>query len=131
MGHCIAQGRFTQDEYEAVRARLDELLSGFGARIDATYMCPHHPDVTGDCECRKPGTLLYRQAAEDFALDFANCWFVGDNLRDVQPSRELGGRGILVPTDETPREVLGEARRDYEVVRTLDAAVRRIVESVG
>ena len=32
----------------------------------AHYFCPHHPDITGPCECRKPGTLLYRQAAERF-----------------------------------------------------------------
>jgi len=127
----IARGLIDEADYDAVRERIDELLGSYGANIDATYMCPHHPDVTGECECRKPGTLLYRQAAEDFALDFANCWYVGDNLRDVQPSRELGGRGILVPTDETPREALGEARRDFEVLRSLDAAVRRIVESAG
>jgi D-glycero-D-manno-heptose 1,7-bisphosphate phosphatase len=127
----IARGRLTFEEYEAVRERMELLLAGYGARIDATYMCPHHPDVTGECECRKPGTLLYRQAAEDFALDFDQCWYVGDKLRDIQPSRELGGRGILVPGDDTPRESLEEARRDFELHRSLDAAVRRIVESVG
>ncbi|MEK7403164.1 MAG: HAD family hydrolase [Gemmatimonadota bacterium] len=127
----IARGIFGEQDYEAVRGRIDDLLLGYGAHIDATYMCPHHPDITGDCECRKPGTLLYRQAAEDFGLDFARSWYVGDKLRDLFPSRELGGRGILVPTEETPRESFAEARRDFEVARSLDAAVRRIVESVG
>jgi D-glycero-D-manno-heptose 1,7-bisphosphate phosphatase len=127
----IAQGRVTLEEYEAVRERMELLLSGYGAHIDATYMCPHHPDITGECECRKPGTLLYRQAADDFALDFDACWFVGDKLRDIEPSRELGGRGILVPTEDTPRESLARARTDFEVLRTLDAAVKRIVESAG
>lgn len=125
----VARGYVTTEEYDAVRARLDDLLTSFGAHVDATYMCPHHPDITGDCECRKPGTLLFRQAAEDFALTFANCWYVGDKLRDIIPARELGGRGILVPTDETPRDSLATARRDFEVIRSLDAAVRRIVES--
>ena len=125
------RGYFTTQDYDAVHDRLDDLLAGFGAHIDATYMCPHHPDLTGECECRKPGTLLYRQAGEDFDLDFASCWYVGDRLHDLVPSRDLGGRGILVPTEETPRESLATARRDFEVARSLDAAVRRIVESVG
>jgi histidinol-phosphate phosphatase family protein len=127
----IARGYFTIDDYEAVRGRVDELLGAYGARIDATYMCPHHPDVSGECECRKPGTLLYRQAADDLGIDLAASWYVGDKLRDVQPARALGGRGILVPNDETPRESLAEARRDFEIARTLDAAVTRIVESAG
>ncbi len=127
----IARERLTFEDYEAVRLRMEELLAGYGARIDATYMCPHHPDITGECECRKPGTLLYRQAAEDFGLDFDTCWYVGDKLSDVQPSRELGGRGILVPTEETSRESVEEARRDFEVLRSLDAAVKRIVLSAG
>lgn len=127
----IARDLLTYDDYEAVRERMEDLLAGYGARIDATYMCPHHPDVDGECECRKPGTLLYRQAAEDFGLDFEQCWYVGDKLRDVQPAKELGGRGILVPSDDTPRESLEVARRDFELHRSLDAAVRRIVESAG
>lgn len=127
----IGRGYFTMDDYEAVRARLDDLLAGYGAHIDATYMCPHNPDTDGECECRKPGTLLYRQAAEEFGIDLAASWYVGDKMRDVTPARELGGRGILVPNDETPRESLAEARRDFELARSLDAAVTRIVESAG
>ena len=127
----IARGMFTEIDYEAVRERMDDLLAGYGASVDATYMCPHHPDVTGDCECRKPGTLLYRQAADDFALTLGECWYVGDNLRDVQPSKELGGRGILIPTNETPRQSLATARVQFEVVGSLDAAVKRIVQSRG
>ena len=53
----------------AVRKRIDELLAADGARIDASYHCPHHPDVTGPCECRKPGTLLFDRAIADLTLD--------------------------------------------------------------
>ena len=127
----IGRGYFTMDDYEAVRARLDDLLAAYNAWIDATYMCPHNPDTDGECECRKPGTLLYRQAADDWGIDLAASWYVGDKMRDVTPARELGGRGILVPNDETPRESLADARRDFELARSLDAAVTRIVESAG
>src|SRR5574338_106156 len=52
----IAQGLLTEAQYEATRQRLDALLAERGARIDASYHCPHHPSVSGSCDCRKPAT---------------------------------------------------------------------------
>lgn len=125
----IARGLFTEADYERVRERVASLLADSGARIDASYMCPHHPDFTGPCECRKPGTLLFRRAAEQLGLDLAGSWYVGDKLRDVTPAGALGGRGILVPNDETPRDEIESARRDLTVAATLDEAVGRVIES--
>lgn len=125
----IGRGYFTPEDYERVRARLDALLSSYGAHLDASYACPHHPDITGPCECRKPGTLLYRQAADALGLDVTRSWYIGDHLRDVQPALELGGFGILVPWDDTSAQEVKLARREFSVARSLDEAVRRIIES--
>lgn len=125
----IGRRLFSDTEYAQVRARLDELLAREGARVDATYTCPHHPDFTGACDCRKPGTLLFRQAASDLALDVGRSYFVGDKLRDVSPARELGGTGILVPSPDTSADDLAAARRDFAVAASLDEAVGRIIES--
>ena len=92
----IARGLLTEAEYQAVAAQMEALLEAEGVRLDATYMCPHHPDVTGPCQCRKPGTLHYRMAAERFGLVLADCWWVGDRPTDVEPAAALGGRGILL-----------------------------------
>ena len=92
----IARGLFDEKAYEATRVRLDGLLADLGARLDAQYHCPHHPELSGPCECRKPGPLLYRRAAEDLAIDLTASGWVGDRLRDVQPAAALGGRGIVL-----------------------------------
>ena len=92
----IARGLFDEDAYEATRIRLDRLLADQGARLDAQYHCPHHPELSGPCECRKPGLLLYRRAAEDLGIDLPASWWVGDRSRDVQPATALGGRGIVL-----------------------------------
>jgi histidinol-phosphate phosphatase family protein len=92
----IARGLLDEAAYQATRARLDRLLADEGARLDAQYHCPHHPDITGPCDCRKPGLLLYRRAALDLALDLAASWWVGDRPHDVEPAAALGGRGILI-----------------------------------
>ncbi|HJQ22042.1 MAG TPA: HAD family hydrolase [Gemmatimonadaceae bacterium] len=125
----IARGLFTMAEYERVHARFIDLLAADGGTIDATYMCPHHPDFTGICECRKPGTLLFRRAAYDFDLDVTASWYVGDKLRDVLPAGELHGHGILIPNSETTDDQIATARAEFEVAASLDEACRRIIES--
>ena len=119
----IARGLMTQADYDAVRARLDALLQAAGARIDATYVCTHHPDYTGPCECRKPGTFLYRQAAAQHALDLAGSTYIGDRWRDVAPALELGGRGILIDGPWTPLDDVRRAEQRFEVVASLADAV--------
>jgi D-glycero-D-manno-heptose 1,7-bisphosphate phosphatase len=125
----IARGLLTHDDYAAVRARLDELLAAESARIDASYACPHHPDFTGVCDCRKPATLLYRQAAADHAIDLTRSTFVGDRWRDVAPALELGGRGILIAGPSTPADELERARADVEVASSLEDAVERLLRA--
>lgn len=124
----ISRGYFTQTDYERVRARMEQLLAVAGARVDADYMCPHHPDYTGPCECRKPGTLLFRQAATEHGLDAAASWYIGDKLRDVLPARELGGRGILVPNQETEPADVELARKEFQVAASLHEAVGVVME---
>jgi D-glycero-D-manno-heptose 1,7-bisphosphate phosphatase len=127
----IARGYFSADEYEAVRRGLDALLAAAGARIDASYMCPHHPDVGGPCDCRKPGLKLYRQAIAEHGLDPAQSLFVGDRMRDVTPASAFGGLGILIDAESTPADDRDQARRTGIVtVRSLAEAVERFLATL-
>jgi D,D-heptose 1,7-bisphosphate phosphatase len=119
----IARGKLTIADYSAVQGRLSDLLSTQGARFDAAYYCPHHPDFTGPCECRKPGTLLFRQAAAARGIDFPSSFFIGDRLSDVEPARTLGGRGILVETGEGATHAAAARELGLTVVADLGAAV--------
>lgn len=106
----IAQGLLTEADYEATRARLDELMRSSGARIDASFHCPHYPAISGPCDCRKPGTLLYERAVARFEIDATRSLFVGDRFRDVEPGLRFGGLARLVPSASTPDEDLQQAR---------------------
>ncbi len=94
----MARGLVSRHEYQIAERRVDELLQAEGAKLDAHYFCPHLPELTGPCDCRKPGVLLYRQAAEQFKINLGASWWIGDRLRDVLPAETLHGRGILVLT---------------------------------
>src|SRR5437763_1025426 len=49
---AIGRGWLTLDQLSAIHEKLHRSLRRFGARIDAIYHCPHHPD--DGCACRKP-----------------------------------------------------------------------------
>ncbi|HWZ58709.1 MAG TPA: HAD family hydrolase [Gemmatimonadaceae bacterium] len=125
----IARGYITAAQYDAVRARLDALLCAAGAPVDGTYHCPHHPDVDGPCDCRKPGTGLYRQAIADLELDAGRTAFVGDRWSDMAAARVFGGLGLLVPSPDTPPADLASATAASLVAATLADAADRIIEA--
>jgi D-glycero-D-manno-heptose 1,7-bisphosphate phosphatase len=92
----IARGLYAEADFHAVQARLEGLLAAAGVALDAVFYCPHHPEYTGACECRKPDLGMYRQAQAALGLDLERSLYIGDRLRDVQPGLALRGRPFLV-----------------------------------
>jgi D-glycero-D-manno-heptose 1,7-bisphosphate phosphatase len=126
----IARQYLTADDYVRVEARLSELLKVEGAHVDATYMCPHHPDITGPCNCRKPGPELYERAIREHAIDPVASLFTGDRWRDVLPGRRLGGLAILLDVDSTPPEDRAIAiETGAPTARSLAEAVDRFLDA--
>lgn len=94
----IARGFYTEDDFHAVQARVEHELAEHGVWLSAVMYCPHHPDATGPCDCRKPGLAMYRRAADALGVDLAAAAYVGDKVSDVVPATLTGGRGFLVRT---------------------------------
>lgn len=121
----IARGMYGDVEFRAVQARVEQLLADDGAVVDGVYYCPHHPDHTGPCECRKPGLGMYRQAAAEHGLDLASSVYIGDRLNDVLPALATGGRAVLVSTGYGAAQA-ADAPAGVTVVDDLAAAARLI-----
>jgi histidinol-phosphate phosphatase family protein len=115
----IDRGIFTLDDYEAVKAQFEALLKAEGARIDASYFCPHHPGYTGACDCRKPATKMFEDAMRDFGLKPSNVAYIGDRWRDVAVSKRLGGRGIMISSPMTKDE--DRKRATADVIETAES----------
>lgn len=125
----IARGIFTVADYEAVRAQFETLLRAEGAHIDASYYCPHHPDHSGPCDCRKPGTKMFEDAMRDFKLNPSNVAYVGDRWRDIAASGKLGGRGILISSPMTTAHDREQAKSDgLESAPSITAAVGLLLD---
>jgi histidinol-phosphate phosphatase family protein len=127
----IARGMLTEREYAAVQRRLAALLAQRGARIDATYMCPHHPDFGAACDCRKPGVLLFQLAIAEHGLDAARSIFIGDRWRDISAASAFGGTGVLIVAASTPPEDRARAAAEHaQTAASLREAVDRYVATL-
>jgi D-glycero-D-manno-heptose 1,7-bisphosphate phosphatase len=120
----IARGLVSLEQHRAVRLRVTELLAREGAELLDVFVCPHHPSVTGPCACRKPGTLLFEQAAATHGLDLSRSLFAGDRYRDVAPAARFGGVAMLVRSADTPESDVERATSEGIAVANdlLDAA---------
>jgi D-glycero-D-manno-heptose 1,7-bisphosphate phosphatase len=87
----IAKSYFSERDF---RRWFDELRSVRLLGLGPVYVCPHR--FNHDCECKKPKTLLYEQAAEDLGIDPTQSFVVGDTGTDVDAAESLGARSCLV-----------------------------------
>jgi len=122
----IARGSYREENYRAVARRLEDLLQAHSLTLDAVHFCPHHPEFSGECFCRKPATGMHRAAAQELGLDPSNSFFVGDRVRDLLPALELGGEGILVRTGYGSQEE-GEMPEVFRAAEDLLEAAQMIV----
>jgi D-glycero-D-manno-heptose 1,7-bisphosphate phosphatase len=123
----IARGLYGHDDYRRVAARLDRVLGEHGVPVDLTLHCPHHPEFSGPCECRKPGLGMYREARERLGIRLRGSVFVGDKPSDVLPALALGGRGWLVRTGHGARaEAAGRVPDGIRVADDLGEVAREV-----
>lgn len=126
----IARGMITLQQYRDVHLRLLQLLADEGATLLDTFSCPHHPDYTGPCACRKPGTELFERAATLYGLDLSRCLYIGDKHRDVAAAAKFGGRGLLVISPSTPEADVAAAEKDgVRLASSLLEGVRDLIAS--
>lgn len=100
----IARGYFDEKELASLEKHAAEDLSGRGARVDDWRYCPHLPEITGQCACRKPKAGLLLSAASDWNIDLALSWMLGDKLRDVQAGFTAGCHAALISEDPQSQE---------------------------
>lgn len=134
----IARGLFDEAFLQQIHRQMLAALEAGGARIDAIYYCPHHPEseiveYRRSCECRKPGPGMLQQAAETFDLDLTECFVIGDRYSDVAAAHGVGGRGILLLSGHGTHEVENNGgewpRQPDHIAANLLRAVEWIIET--
>lgn len=106
----IARGMLTEYNVNKINQKIKSLLEKKGAKIDAIYYCPHHPETHHkdikpwflryriDCDCRKPKIGMLKKAQKKFKIDFSKSFMIGDRTVDIETGRNAGCKTILVKT---------------------------------
>jgi D-glycero-D-manno-heptose 1,7-bisphosphate phosphatase len=96
----VGRGYYTEAEMHALHARMDEELARAGARIDAFYFCPQHPDADQDAyrhpdpPDRKPNPGMILRALAEWPIDRERSLLVGDKSSDMEAGRRAGIRSL-------------------------------------
>ena len=109
----LARGYFPEELLTAVHGKMERLLADAGAHVDGIYICPHHPEAKEErfrmaCDCRKPKSGLFLQAAAELGLDLGRSYVVGDRWSDLKAAAAVNATGVLVLT--------GYGRGDYQYI---------------
>jgi D-glycero-D-manno-heptose 1,7-bisphosphate phosphatase len=127
----VARGMVDESFVGEAHRHLAARMAAGGARIDAFYYCPHHPDSAieayrRDCDCRKPRPGMLHAAERDVGIDLAQSFMIGDRWPDLQAGRAAGTQAVLVRTGYGR----SEEQRPPEGI-SADAVVDNLIDAVS
>lgn len=126
----IGRGLYTLADMEAVNLRLRLELAKDGVRFEKIYAAPEHPDQPS--RGRKPSPQFLFDARNEFGVDLAQSYMIGDKFIDVQCGWNAGvKKSILVRTGygaETEQQ-LKDKLRPAVVSENLAEAVEWIIRA--
>ena len=114
----VGRGYYPEADVHALHARMSEALAAAGARIDAFYHCPFHPEALEDRyrhpdpPDRKPNPGMLLRAMADWPVDAARSVMVGDKAIDLEAGRRAGVRSLLFPGGDLSAFLAAEVAGD-------------------
>lgn len=121
----IGRGYYTVNDMHAVNARLCELLARDGVRFEKIYFAPESPESPS--RGRKPSPQFLFDARDEFGVDLAQSYMIGDKLIDLECGWNAGVKqSILVRTgygaevEKNSPEKLGNAAVAADIPATAD-----------
>ncbi|MFX1388595.1 MAG: D-glycero-beta-D-manno-heptose 1,7-bisphosphate 7-phosphatase [Promethearchaeota archaeon] len=94
----LARGYFSEETLKAIHNKMIKILKKNMIELTDIYFCPHHPDFTGSCECRKPKPGMILMAALEYKIDLGKSFMVGDTLNDIETGKNAECKTVLVLT---------------------------------
>jgi len=86
----IARNYYTEDDFLKLTSWMLQVFLKYGVKLEKVYYCPHYPDITGECLCRKPKPGMLLEAAVEFSIDLKNSLLIGDKERDIEAALNAG-----------------------------------------
>jgi D-glycero-D-manno-heptose 1,7-bisphosphate phosphatase len=92
----IARGYYDEEQFHTLMQWVKEVFLEEGIVIVDIAFCPHHPNITGSCSCRKPQGGMILSLAEQYGINLSSSLLIGDKQSDIEAGHSAGvGRSFL------------------------------------
>lgn len=115
----IARGYYSEEDFEILTTWMVSAFEKHGVIISGVYHCPHHPDISGVCTCRKPKPGMLLDAAKEHHIDLQQSLIIGDKERDIEAGLAAGLRESYL-FDENAKSHI-QTSKASAIVNTLQA----------
>lgn len=85
----VAKGMQRKEEVESIHGIIRQQL-----QVDDIKVCYHVDE--DDCHCRKPRPGMILDAAQEYSIDLAGSYMIGDRWRDIEAGQAAGCKTILI-----------------------------------
>jgi len=86
----IARGYYSKEDFLRLSEWMVEELKKRDIFIKDIAYCPHHPDITGECECRKPKPGMILNLAKKYNIILKDSILIGDKPSDIEAGKNAG-----------------------------------------
>ncbi|MBL0708255.1 MAG: D-glycero-beta-D-manno-heptose 1,7-bisphosphate 7-phosphatase [Sulfurimonas sp.] len=86
----IARKYYDEYDFELLTSWMQSEFLKKDIEIKKVYHCPHHPDISGVCSCRKPKSGMLKEAKKEFNIDLSSSVMLGDKERDIEAGIDAG-----------------------------------------
>lgn len=86
----ISRGYYSEKNFSDLTSWMIEEFAKKSIEIKKVYHCPHHPEFSEECSCRKPQPGMLLQAQKEYDVDLKNSVLVGDKERDIEAGLNAG-----------------------------------------
>lgn len=116
-----AKGKATLDQLRKVHKRFDQILRANGINFIRYSYCFHHPngkikEYSMKCNYRKPSPGFLIRAADDFSIELADSWIIGDRITDIECGKKVMVKTIFIGINKNK-----EIKADYIIKRLFEA----------
>jgi D-glycero-D-manno-heptose 1,7-bisphosphate phosphatase len=92
----IARGYYTEEDFLKLSEWMKKEFAKRNVIITDIFYCPHHPDFTGECECRKPKPGMILKAAKKYNIDLSESILIGDKITDIEAGKRAGIKNCYI-----------------------------------
>ena len=125
----IGDGVYPKSELKEITQKMIAEIERHGAKVEKIYYCLHGKQA--HCNCRKPKTGLFEQAAKDYSFEKNKTYLIGDKLTDIEAGKRFGLKTIMVMTGhgklDKPR--ITEASKPDLMFENLQSAVHYLMNA--